>query len=96
MGDFPVVLDEANVVLERVRPERAQRLEVLRLDVNGRRLEDHLVLVKLLQAIGVVSVATVGGASRGLDERNIPRSGPSARKKVAGLNVPAPTSELYG
>ena len=72
---LPVVLDEAHVVLERLGAERAQRLEVEVLDVERARLEDHLELVELLQAVRVLAVAAVRGPARRLDERDVPRLG---------------------
>ena len=75
VGRLPVVLDEAHVVLLGMRADREQRLEVQILDVERRRLEDHLELVELLQAVRVVAVAAVGRATRRLDERDVPRLG---------------------
>ncbi len=84
---LPVVLDEADVVAVWVGPEGAQRLEVEVLDVERRRLEDHLVLVELLQPVWVLTVAAVGGAATRLDVRDVPRLGadsPQERVRVEG------------
>jgi hypothetical protein len=75
-GGLPVVLDEAHVVIERLGAERAQRVQVEVLDVERARLQDHLELVELLHAVRVLAVAAVGGAARGLHERDVPRLGP--------------------
>src|SRR5262249_37962091 len=45
------------------------------LDVDRRRLQDHLELVKLLRAVRILSVAPVRRAARGLDESRVPRLG---------------------
>ena len=47
--------------LQVLRAERKQRLEVLILDVQRRRLENHLKLRMFIKAIGILSVASVGG-----------------------------------
>ena len=73
---LPVVLDEADVVLARVDAERLERLQVELLRVAGIRLEDDLVLVVLLQAVGVVAVAAVVGPDRRLDIGDVPRLRP--------------------
>ena len=57
---LPVVLEETDVVLLGMRTDRDERLEVHVLDLERRRLEDHLELVELLQAVRVVTVASVG------------------------------------
>ncbi len=72
-GRFPVVLDEADVVFFCIDADGAQRVEIEVLDVVRRRLEHHLVLVVMLQAVGVVAVAPILGAARGLHVRRLPR-----------------------
>ena len=72
-GRLPVVLDEADVVLPRVDAEAPQRLEVQLQDVRGGRLEDHLVLVVVLQAVRVLPVAAVGRPAGRLHVRRLPR-----------------------
>ena len=90
-GALPVVLDEAHVVVAgRSRSPPATEVQVL--DVGRRGLQDHLVLVVLLEAVGVLAVAAVVGADGGLDVGGRHGSGPSTRRKVAGFEVPAPTS----
>jgi hypothetical protein len=90
---FPVILDEADVVCRGIDAERAQRLEVEILDVVRRGLQDHLILVVVLQAVRVLAVATVLRAARRLHVGSaFHGSGPMARRKVAVWKVPAPTS----
>src|SRR5882672_1226221 len=58
---FPIVLFEANVVFFELDANSTEALEVEVLDVYGRRLEDHLKLRMLVEAIGIFAVAAVGG-----------------------------------
>ena len=71
-GAFPVVFDEADVVLAQVDAERLQRLQVQILDVGRRGLDHHLVLVVVTQAEGVLAVAAVGRPRGGLDVGGAP------------------------
>jgi hypothetical protein len=50
-----------------VDPERLERAEVLVEHVLGRRLEDHLVLEVVLEAVRVLAVAPVRRAGSRLD-----------------------------
>ena len=65
-GALPVVLDEADVVLGRVESDGLERAEVEVLRVGRARLDEHLELVVVLEAVGVLAVAAVGGAAAGL------------------------------
>ena len=56
-------------------PSARSELEVQVLDVGGRRLEDDLELVVLVQAVRVLAVAAVGGPPRRLHVRDLPRLG---------------------
>src|SRR6478736_5065324 len=70
---LPIVFDEAHVVLEGLGADRLQRLEVQVLNVDRARLQDDLELIELLQAVRVVTVTTVRGATRGFDVGRVPR-----------------------
>ena len=72
-GRLPVVLDEAQIVHQRIEPELLQRTDVQLQDVLRVRLHHHLVLVIVLQAVRVGAVATVGGSARWLHIRGRPR-----------------------
>ena len=72
---FPVVLDEAQVVHQRIDAERHQRAEVQLQDVVRIRLHHHLVLVVALQAVRVLAVAAVGRAPARLHVGGVPRLG---------------------
>ena len=82
---LPVVLDQADVVHERVDADRAQRAEVQLDQVGRRRLDRHLVLVVVLQAERVVAVATVGRPARGLHVRGAPGLGPDRAQERGGV-----------
>ncbi len=69
---FPVVLDEAQVMHQRVDAQRLERIQVELLDVVRARLHRHLVLVVALQTVGVFAVAAIGGTARGLHVGGIP------------------------
>src|SRR5206468_1802395 len=73
---LPVVLDEADVVRLQVEAHGRERVEVDVENVVGGRLEDHLPLVELLEAKGVLAVAPVAGPDRRLDVERVPRLGP--------------------
>ena len=73
---FPVVLDEADVVELGIDADGVERLEIEVLDVVGRRLQDHLELVVVLQAVGVLAVAAVLRPARGLHIGRVPRLRP--------------------
>src|SRR5438876_170451 len=69
---LPVVLDEAQVVVAGGDADGAQRPEVLLLHILGARLQDHLVLVVLVEAIGILAEPSVGGAPGRLDVGHVP------------------------
>ena len=68
---LPVVFFELDVVLAQIDADRAQRFEVKFLHVLGRRLQDHLQLQVLEQAVGILTVAAIGGTPRGLHVRDL-------------------------
>ena len=89
-GALPVVLDEAHVVLGEDDAEGLERAQVDVLDVRRRRLDDHLVLVVVAQAVGVLAVAAVGGAHGRLDVGGAPGTGVEAaqeRRRVEGAGA---------
>jgi hypothetical protein len=72
---FPVVLDEAHVVGQRVDADRLEASQVEVLEIIGGRLEHHLKLVVVLQAVRVLAVASVGRAARRLHVDRTPGLG---------------------
>ena len=73
---LPVVLLEAHVVRGGVDAERRQALQVQVLHVGRRRLQDHLVLLVLVEAVRVLAVAAVGRPARRLHVGDLPRLRP--------------------
>ena len=89
---LPVVLLEADVVGRGIDAERAQAAEVEVLDVGRRRLQDHLELLVLVEAVRVLAVAAVGGPARGLHVGDAPGLG--AEHAQEGLGVHGPRAHL--
>jgi hypothetical protein len=93
---FPVVLDEADVVLFRIDAEAAQRVEIELEDVLRRGLHDHLELVVVLQAIGILAVAAVGGAAGGFDVGDVPGLGAEHPQEGGGVEGAGPLLHVVG
>ena len=87
---FPVVLDEADVVLFRVDADRAQGTQIQVLNVVRRGLHDHLELVVMLHAIGVLAVATVGRTAARLNVGRAPGAGAQGTKGRCGMERARP------
>jgi hypothetical protein len=85
-GLFPVVFDEADVVLARVNADGFERLEVEFLWVAGVGLEDDLVLVMYLEAVGVLAVAPIVGADGGFDVGDVPGFGSQHAQEGGGVH----------
>ncbi len=71
-GRFPVVFNKTDIVHQRINADMAQRLKVQLLNVVGIGLEHHLKLIVVLQAVGVVAVAAIGGTARRLHIGGVP------------------------
>ena len=87
---LPIVLDEADVVARGIDAERREAAEIKILAVGGRRLQDHLELVIMLQPVGVFAVAAVGRSARGLDIGGAPRLRPERaqrRRRMEGARA---------
>ncbi|ALD91358.1 hypothetical protein CR3_2148 [Cupriavidus gilardii CR3] len=82
---FPVVLDEADVVLLQVQAQRLERAQVELEDVLRRGLEHDLVLVVVLQPVRVLAIAAVLRAARRLHIGGAPRLG--ADRAQEGMHV---------
>ena len=84
-GALPVVLDEADVVLRGVEADRLEGAQVEVLGVLGRGLEEHLELVVVLHAVGVLAVAPVGRAAARLRVAGAPGVGAQGAKRGGGV-----------
>jgi hypothetical protein len=87
-GAFPVVLDKADVVRQRIDADLGQAGEVQLLQVFRVRLQDDLVLVIVLQPVRVLAVTAVGGPARGLDVGGFPRLRPERAQRRGGMKRP--------
>src|SRR5580693_739975 len=63
---FPVVFLETNVVFLQSDSDRAEALKVKILHVGRRRFQDDLKLRVLVQAVGILTIPSVGGPTAGL------------------------------
>src|SRR3546814_5931661 len=70
---FPVVLDEADVVEQRVDADRGEAAQILLLNIGRRRLQDDLILIIMLKAVGVLAIEAVGRTTARLDIGGVPR-----------------------
>ena len=86
-GRFPVVFHETNIVFQGVDPEALEGVEIELLDVQRRRLQEDLILIVVLQAVGVFAVATVRGPPGRFHIGNLPgfrSQGPQKGGRVEG------------
>jgi len=93
-GRLPVVLDEPDVVLERLDAHRPQAVQVDLLDVLRAGLHDDLKLIIVLETVGVVAVAPVGRPPRRLDVRRVPRLGAEHAKERRRVEGPCADLEI--
>src|SRR5439155_17750458 len=70
---LPVVLDETDVVAAQVDPDRLERGEIEVEHLLRGRLQHHLILEVVLEAVWVLAVASVERTDDGLDVGGLPR-----------------------
>src|SRR5581483_9734380 len=87
-GLFPVIFDETNIVLARVDAEGFERLEIEFLRVAGIGLEDDLILIMQLKAVGILAVAPIVGADGGFDIGDVPGFGSEDAQEGGGVHRP--------
>ena len=68
-----------------VDADRLQRAQVLVEHVLGRRLEDHLVLVVMLQTIRIFAITTIGWPAGRFDVGGVPRFRADGAQKGGGV-----------
>src|SRR3974390_1669830 len=73
-----------------VDPERPEGVEVEVEDVQGRRLHDYLELVIMLEAVGILAIAAVGGTARRLHVGHVPRLGAEDAEKRSRVEGAGP------
>ena len=86
VGRFPVVFFELDVVLFQVDADGFEAAQVLIDHVVGRRLQNYLQLLVLIQAVRIFAVAAVGGAAAGLDIGDAIWLGPEDAQKCFGAH----------
>ena len=95
-GGLPVILHEADVVVQGVEPDGLEAVQIELLDILGRGLHDHLVLVIVLQAVGVFAVAAVGGAPARLHVGHVPGLRPQGPEQGGGIEGAGPHLDIVG
>src|SRR5262249_25870321 len=78
---LPVILFELDVVFAQIDAESLKRFEVQLLHIVRRRLQDYLKLHMLVEAVGIVAVASVGGAAGRLNVSYLVRLGTKHTEK---------------
>ena len=77
--------------------DRGEAAEVEVLEVGRARLQDDLILVIMLEPVGILAVAAVGGGGgRAGRKRRFQVSGPSARKRRRGVERARPHLHVVG
>src|SRR5262245_6544504 len=87
---LPIVLDEADVVLQGIDAERDKAVEIDILDVGRRRLQDNLELVVMLEPVRILAIATILGTAGGLHVSRAPGPWPKRAKRGRRVKSPRP------
>ena len=82
---LPVVLDKADVMVVGVQANGGQRTQVELLGVDRRGLDEHLELIVVLHAVGVLAVAAVGRTAAGLRIAGAPLGGTERAQRGRGM-----------
>ena len=82
---LPVVLDKADVMVVGVQANGGQRTQVELLGIDRRGLDEHLELIVVLHAVGVLAVAAVGGTAAGLRIAGAPLGGTERAQRGRGM-----------
>src|SRR3546814_3101833 len=93
---FPVILDEADIMEQRVDADRGERAQILVLQVGGRRLQDDLILVIMLEAVRVLVIAAIRRPAARLDIGDVPRLGAEAAQRRRGVKGTRPDTHVIG
>ena len=90
---LPIIFDEADIMLALVDAQCLQRSQIQLLRIARIRLQDHLILVILLHAIGILSEASVIGAHRRFDISDAP--GFRTEHAQGGRRIARPGADLH-
>ena len=72
----------------RIDPDRLQRSQIEGLHVRWIGLQDHLILMVLVQPVGILAEAAIGGPARRLDIGDPPGLGPERAKHRGRVQGP--------
>ena len=73
-----------------------ERVQIQLLHILRRRLQDHLILIIVLQPVGVLAIAAVGGPARGLDKGGVPGPRPQRAQGGGGMEGARPHLIVIG
>ena len=76
--------------------DRVERLEIEVLQVGRRRLQDHLVLIIVLQPVRVLAIAAILRPARGLHVGGAPRLRPERAQRGRRVKRPRPHLHVVG
>ena len=82
---LPVVLDKADVMVVGVQADSGKRPQVKLLGVDRRGLDEHLELIVVLHAVGVLAVAAVSRAAARLRIAGTPLGGTERAQRGRGV-----------
>ncbi len=78
---LPIILDEADVVLERVEAYGRERAQIKLLEIRRARLHDDLILIVVLHPVGVLAVPAILRPARGLHIGGVPHLRPERAQR---------------
>ena len=93
---LPVILHKTDIMLGGVKPQSLQRLQVDFLRVARVGFQDHLELIKLLQPVGIITVAAVIRADGWLNIGNMPWFRTQNAQKGARVHRPSANLGVIG
>ena len=82
---LPVILDKTDVMVVGVQADSGKRPQVKLLGVDRRRLDEHLELIVVLHAVGVLAIAAVGRTAAGLSVAGAPLGGTERAQRGRGV-----------
>jgi hypothetical protein len=93
---LPVVLFKLDVVLAEIDADGFQALQIKIEHIGGRRLQDDLKLLVLVEAVRILAIAAVGGAAARLNVGDAVRIGAEHAEKGLGTHRAGPHFHVVG
>ena len=84
-GAFPIIFHEPDIVQRRIQANGLDGSQIQLLHILGRGLQDHLILVIVLQPVGVLAITPIGGPARGLHKGRLPGARPQRAQSGGGM-----------